>query len=353
MRRIFSAIAAALCALAITPSAFAGAGVITTEVTPLSTTVTYSVPGALSPPRLDTYVGYTVAISNDGGNTVNNIRFTGTTSVTDTAEKATFSSVEGATCVTTNTDLTAIECTIGQLTAGQAFPTFAVFFKAPVKLTNGVADVNGQDAVGFSGITFYAEGTGGPNSIPDNSVAEWTTAAVALGTDNPLRVKSAVPKSGGKFFTGGSAITTPNDRFTTSVDVPAAATFTTAEIIESTFSPTCTSFIECYQSQVLIPGTFSPYLMIVLRQDASNIKPGTKINSVVVQYIGDGDPPPLGWPYTVGDCASGPAARTDGLPCIAKRTYYKNRSVLGWTAALDGDFEWTLINLKNGGYKFP
>ncbi len=351
MRRICSAIAAVVCALAITPSAFAGAGVITTVVTRLSDTVTYSVPGATSPPRLETYVGYTVAISNAGGNTINNIRFTAGTSVADSAEMAIFSSVEGATCTTTNTALTAIECTIGQLTAGQSFPTFAVFFKAPVKVTNGSYDVNGEDFVAFSGITYYAEGTGGPNSIPDNSTIEWAAAAVGLGTDNPLLVKSAVPKSGGKFFTGSGAISTGTDRFTTSVDVPAAATFTTATITESTFTSVdnCTTnfFNECFQSNITINGTFSPYLTIVLRQDSSNIKPGTKIGSVLIQYVG-----PLGTQY-IGDCASPTTPRSDSLPCIATRVYYKNSRVPGWTIALDGDFEWTLINLTNGGYRFP
>src|SRR5215471_8551842 len=56
-----------------------------------------------------------------------------TSVVTDTNEKATFFSADGASCVTTNAALTAIECTIGQLKAGESFPTFFVFFKAPAK----------------------------------------------------------------------------------------------------------------------------------------------------------------------------------------------------------------------------
>jgi hypothetical protein len=77
--------------------------------------------------------------------------------------------------------------------------------------------------------------------------------------------------------------------------------------------------------------------------DALNIKPGTKIGSVIVYY--EGNP--------IGDCGSptSPIADPAGTPCIAKRIYYKNRSVPGWTTDLDGDFEWQILNLKNGGYK--
>lgn len=352
MRNLKSAVVFAASMFGIATSALAGAGVITTTVTPLSGNVTYSIPGATSPPRLDTFVGYTVSISNDGGNTINNIRFTGAANATDGAEKATFNSVEGATCVTTTPDLTAIECTIGQLTAGQSFASFAVFFKAPAKITNGVADVNGQDSVNFAGITYYAEGTGGPNSVPQNSTKTWAASAVALGTDNPLLVKSTVPKSGGKFFTGAGGISTGADRFTTTVTVPAAATFTTAQINESEF-PTldnCTTnfFFVCFKSDITIGGTFSPYLTFVLRQDALNIRGGTKIGSVVIQYVDQ-----LNVTHIVGDCASPTTPRTDFLPCIAKRVDYKNSRVPGWTTDLDGDFEWTLINLKNGSIRFP
>lgn len=341
------------CAFAAVPmAAWAGAGELITTVTPLSASVTYSALASTSParPKLDTFVGYTVTVANAGGNTINNISFTGSTLVTDGDEKAVFSSAEGTTCTAT-TD-TSISCTIGQLKAGQAFPTFAVFFKAPVKdtvspLPDGVAgSCASSDCVSFSGITYYAETTGGATSPVDNSVSEWTTGQVTLGTFNATLVKSAVPKGGASLFTGSGGVSSSADPFATTVVVPAGTTFTTAEVSETPDGINCTNnFNACFRSDITIPGTFSPYLTVVLRQDASTILRGTKIESVLIEYTGPGGA------VLVGDCASPTTPRSDGLPCIVKRTYYKSSRTPGWTAELDGDFEWTLINLKNGSYK--
>lgn len=345
------------CACAVVPmAASAGAGVLTTTVTPLPPAVTYSTLDSASParPALDTYIGYTVSIVNAGGNTINNVSFSGATQVTDADEKAIFSSIEGATCTTPTP--TAIRCVIGQLKAGQVVPTFAVFFKAPLKdtlspLPDGVAGSCGTtDCVTFSGVTAYAETTGGANSPVDNSLGEWAAGAVTLGTDNPTLVKSALQKSGGRLFTGSGAVSTSADAFTTSVIVPAGVTFTTA-VIEETQEKTdgidCTNpnFSACFRSDITIPGAFSPYLTVVLRQDASTILKGTKIDSVLIEYTGSGGT------VFVGDCASPTTPRSDGIPCIAQRTYYKSSRTPGWTLELDGDFEWTLLNLGNGSYK--
>lgn len=332
----------------------AGAGNLTTTVTPLTPAVTYSSLATTSParPALDTYIGYAVSIANGGGNTINNISFTGSTLVTDLDEKAVFSSAEGATC-TTAAGGTSINCAIGQLKAGVTFPTFVVFFKAPVKDTasplpdGSAAQCATTDCVAFGGITYYAETTGGATSPVDNSVAEWTTGAVTLGTFNPTLVKSAVPKSGGNLFTGSGGVTSGADPFATSVIVPAGTSYTTAEILETPDGVNCTNnFTACFRSDITIPGSFSPYLTIVLRQDASTILKGTKIESVLIQYTDSS-----AVVHDLGLCASPTSPRTDGVPCIARRTYYKSSRTPGWTPDLDGDFEWTLINLKNGSYK--
>ena len=247
-------------------------------------------------------------------------------------------------------DQISIDCSIGQLKAGQAYPVFAVFFKAPVKdtaspLPNGdTANCATTDCVAFGGSIIYAEAGGGPTSPPQNSIQSWAAAAVTLGTFNPSLVKSAVPKGGASLFTGAGGTST--DPFATSVVVPAGATFTTAEIQESPDSINCTNnFSACYRADITIPGTFTPYMTIVLRQDASTILNGTKIESVLIQYTGTSGT------VIVGDCASPTTPRTDGIPCIAKRTYYKSNKTPGWTADLDGDFEWTLLNIHNGTYK--
>lgn len=344
-------------------SAFAGAGILTTTVTALQDRVTYSKPASSKSPALATYIGYTVSVKNEGGNTINNIRFTGTASSTDMAELAVFSSAEGASCVTTNAAKTAIECSIGQLTAGSPGASFAVFFLAPEDAVPGVPPAPTPTTVAFAGSTFYAEGTGGINSVPDNSIRSWSTGSVALGTPDPVQIRSSVTKLGGDLFTGDGAVTTSADKFSTRVNIPGGASYTTAEIIESVQAGVCTFLFVCDQVRLTIPvpagaTVFSPYLTVVLREDASNIRSGTKIGSILLEYLPDENAngtPYLGGPVLVGECASGPlppsptAQEPFYKPCIAKRTYYKNRGVPGWTTDLDGDFEWTLVSFKNGG----
>ena len=159
-------------------------------------------------------------------------------------------------------------------------------------------------------------------------------------------MKSAVQRSGGKLFTGGGGVSSATDPFATTVTVPAGASFTTAEISESPDSVGCgNNFSACFRSDITIPGSFSPYLTIVLRQDASTILKGTKIESVLIEYTGSAGT------QIIGLCANATTPRSDGVPCIAGRVYYKSSRTPGWTPALDGDFEWTLINLGNGSYK--
>jgi len=331
----------------------AGAGSVAVVVTPLSPQVTYSTLATTSPARaaLQTTVGYTITIANAGGNTINDIRFTGSVSATDPGEVASFVSFDGGNCTAVGTS---VSCSIPQLKAGEGAPTFAVFFTAPVKnpagvLPNGVlgtCDVT--DCLKFAGSLFYAEQDNGANPAR-NSVFAWTPAYAALGTPSFTNVRSAVPKSGGSYFTGAGGITTPGDQFTATVVVPSGATYTTADITESsttvTTNSSCVDFLVCPKVQVTVPGTFSPYLQIVLRLDSTYIPRGLSIDSVNLHY--EGSPTPLAL------CASPTmpnGGANAGIPCIAKRVYYRNRNVPGYTADLDGDFEWTLLNIKNGGY---
>jgi hypothetical protein len=351
-------------------SAHAGvAGVVQTQVAPLSGQVTYSKASSPNP----FYIGYQVTITNIGTNTVNNVNFYGWTTVTDPDESAPFSQppANDATCapianpagLNLPANARSIACALGQMRAGGSV-TFTVFFNAPQKDTatptpDGVATLCATtDCVGFNGFTAYSEGGNDSSQSSPNDSNAWAAAPVLLGTPDPTVVKSAVPKSGGRFFTG-SGVSSTADPFTTSVTVPSSVGVTLATISESVLNSGCINFQSCYQSDLTIPAPpctlstttlthcFAPYLTIVLRQDASNIKPGTKIQSVVIQYVDE-----FNNSSTVVDClGSPPQPRTDGQPCIAARVYYKNKSVPGWTPDLDGDFEWTLLNLKNGAFK--
>ena len=336
-------------------SVFAGAGTFTTTVTALTPNITYTPSGAGAAP---TILGYQVIVASatSNTNTTNHITFIGTTTVDEpTTEVADFIPgsaefadplVPGAPSCSSipnpagsPTNARTIRCDIGTLRAGQAYPTFAVFFKAPVKADSAPTN----DFVHFKGITQIAEGS--PTDF--NSVFPWPEVNVKLDADNPVEhVKSAVTKAGGTLFTGVGGVTAGGNPFATTVVIPPAlTTYTTAEISIDGGALNCTNFTTCYKSEITIPGTFSPYLKIVLRQDASTIKPGTKIASVQIYYT-----------YTdttgthtvpVGACADETTPRNDGIPCLAKPgTYYKSKSA----GDLYGDFEWILLNVKNGGY---
>lgn len=348
--RRWACVAAAACLPLSSGLVHAGAGVLRTDVAPLAPSVTYSTLATTSParPALNTFVGYRVRIANNGGNTINNVRFIGGSTVTDAQERATISSIEGPVSCQIGADEVSLDCDIGQLKGGEAAPEFIVFFAAPVKdagspLPDGQAGAcDTSDCVTFAGTTFYAEGTGGVGSSqPINSTVEWGSQ-VTLGTFNPTVVKSAVPRSGARLFTGDAGLTSGADRFSTTIVVPSGAVATTAEIAE-TSQAVCSVLTECYVSAITAPGTFSPYLTIVLRVDQAVIPKGTKIQSVSVQYEGE----------DVGLCASPTTPRTDGKPCIAERRAYPGNSRSGalFPVELENDFEWTLINLGNGSYK--
>lgn len=306
----------ALTALAVPGVALAGAGLVTTNVETLTQNVTYSRVATTKTPALTTYIAYKVTVGSDASNTntINNVRFTGTATATDAQEKPEFSSADGATCFTTNTSKNAIECTIGQLRAGQTYPSFIVFFKAPIKDTvsptadgdNSSPPVCNGDCVQFAGITYYAEGTGGPTSPPQNSTVIWNaTAKVALGTANPMLVKTGVQKNGGSIYTGDGAPTSA-DTFATSLSVPVLPTgnsFGFAELAESVPGPTnpCPSGVTCLNlvdvtvknqeiggqklrfDPVVVTDPLTQYLVIKLRL-AATVFQGS-INSVNVYYL--------------------------------------------------------------------
>jgi hypothetical protein len=236
-----------------------------------------------------------------------------------------------------------VRCAFGQFRNG-ASASFALFYKAPVQDTISPLPA-GSDLVTFSGRTITAEGFNGGNS-PNNSVDAWTTGAVTLGTSNPTLVKTAVPKSGGSFFTGLGGLSLADDPIATTVTLPPLATaFTTATIQESPAAGNCNAFVTCYGTQLTIPGTFSPFLTTVVRLDSANIKRGTRIESVTIIYVADD-----ATAHVVGPCASPTTARADGIPCLASSKYYKNKKVAGWTPELDGDFEFTFIGTRNGRF---
>jgi hypothetical protein len=346
---------------------FSNAPNSTKTVGAISDEVTYAKPSE----SLKTFVAFNVGsgnlLTNVSGNTVNNATIKFIASVTDRFETLKLHRpsfyLNGLPCsypLTAQPGTLVITCTVRQFKAGATFPAFSVFYEAPAKVDlNGVGDAPGTDFVRLDIEVTYSEGTSGGNPQPNNSVAVTDGETVTLGTFNPTLVKSAVPTDGGSFFTGQFGVTLDSDRYATKVTLPSSAKSSRATIEETNWctAPEQNFFRNCWQTNLTIEeadsasttSIFDPYLTIILRQDANNIVPGTKIESVVLLYSEDG----VSNFVPVDDCASPTTPRTDGKPCIAQRKHYKNRSVPGWTADLDNDFEWGLINIRNGSIRFP
>lgn len=356
----------ALCAVlaVLAAPAFAHDDDVKVVVTPLQPEVAYSRAATATRPAVSTFLAYAVTVTNLDDDTLKNVVFRGTTSVTEPTEKTTFVSAQGASCVAAADGVT-VECSLGALARGQSFPTFTLFFAAPVRSTvlpaGNPADCVTTDCVGFAGKVYYTEDRSSYRS-PSYELQAWSAAPVALAVASSDKVRSAVPPGGLTLATGDAGFSTATDRFTTEIVVPPsyvppAGSFATAAIDEAVDPVGCSALATCYRSTITVPGTFSPYLTVILRVDAADIPKGRKIGSVLVSYEG----------LIIGDCASPTTPRTDGIPCIAKRVAYpksskskdddkddRYKSSTPSTPVppdLAGDFEWTILNLKNGSYK--
>lgn len=346
MKRILGIAAGLSLALGSTSTAWAGAGTTTTVVTPLSTNVSFT-ESATDP----FFIVYAVSVTNEVGNTINNIVFTGETSTTNAL--ATFDSATGATCTTTNPERTRISCSIGQLKAGASAPIFYVTFRAPKEAT-------GATETSFSGTTFYAEGTSGvPQSTPQNSTEAWSTEEVSLGTTSPNNIKSGVPQVNRtlKFFTGSNTVDAElTDQITTTVSVagtaPITSTLTIEEKARETTDVSCVAqdnFYRCYTSTLTIPDFVYPsgsgkYLGITLRIDPAAIKPGFKTSTVRIKY--EDEPVPA---CQVTSPSGATIITYAALPCYAGITYYKKWTRnSSWPQGWEGSLDVFLVNDKNG-----
>jgi hypothetical protein len=398
---------AAVLGTAAVPAFASQGGSLQVTVTPIDEKATYTQVAAAGIPARPSFLGYTVSIRNIGRSTVTQIRFAGTTSVTDAQERATLNSIVGVSGCVVSAGGTSIDCPIGKLKSGEAFPTFQVLFNTPVKdATTPTPDGNlnncaATDCVSFSGRVFVAgnkaadgrSAGGNPNSPPSNFSQAWTAAAIALGTPTNTNVRSLVLANGGVLFTGTTGVpivTTGSDNnpFTTAIGVPPIGNTRTAAIeITDETSPAIVTFssfdgpppcsvnlTQCFLADVTVPGSFSPFLTIVLRQDKKTIKKvygeyegegegggyRVPIENIVIKYTGGGTPTnPTYVDYPISLCQGFPAssvpngpsthpATTPGLPCIAKRRVVPHTDPI---VNLRGDYEWTIYNVVNGGYR--
>ncbi len=346
-------------------SALAGAGDLVAEVIPLSPRVTYSDPAAV--PALETYVAYTVRLTNNTPNTINRVTLRFSLSGSD---------IHGATLATPGAVLlgsasqlpdgcavssaTTIDCSVGKMTGNATFPasgSFVPLYKAPaaasgvVKLTSNVRVV-------------YAESLNGSNPNV-NSAIDIGQVAVDLGTDNPASIKSALPKSGGSLRTGVAGVPTDGNRATEIASVPAVLASTsfaratidvllasTADCLTQGRFYQCPAFTTSVRDEAGALRVFpaAQPLALTYRVHPLNLKLSAAkvLNSVLIYYVPDGALDDLTGRIRVQDiCPTATSATGTGTPCIASAFCYK-RSTPGWTPALDGVCEWNLNNTRNG-----
>lgn len=372
---------AAIGGTAFTATSNAQQRIVDTTITRLSDAVTYSALAQQKParPALTTYVGYLVSITNNGTNTLNNVYFTGESYI-DGTRKAIFTLSDGSPCVQGASDTKAL-CNLGQVRSGQ-LRDFVVFFAAPLAPDLLPAPV---EQVSFSGTTFFAEGTSDSPTSPPNSSSPSNVASVALGTDNPSRVKTGVRKPGGALFTGDGVPTaaSPAAIFASLMTVPALPgtnNYGFAELCESQpnitnpecapspnlaanacpLNVSCLDFVDVTVrdkeggnklrfTPTTVTDPLKQYLSITLRRDSSVFK--GSINNARVYYFFEGtalDPNP-GW-VEVAACdktAVNPLALVDR--CIWDRGVYKNNDPeVKANPALAGDAWIQVIASENG-----
>jgi hypothetical protein len=344
----------AIAGAALLASAFSASAQRSLDATveKLGDTVSYST-------TTDVYrIGYRVTIKNDGGSTVNNVRFQGTLSIPDGLIAA-FDRAEGiAGCSSLQVALptgpaTQVNCTIGTFTAG-ASQTFAVFFRSPVS-SDTIARIAALNAS-----TFYAEGSN-DNGQPLNDTVINVVADVNLGTNLPDEVRSALTPDAATFATQ------PGDALNTRLNVPAQPQrYSSVRIKESLASDTTTcsaqrNFVQCFGTDVDVPGVvFAPsdpnFLTFELLANSSNIRKGTKIDRVVIRYsapavpeLGIPEVPVQSLQFCLRDANNQPLPNNNYVPCIASATVFTRRTP-GWTPQNDGSFRWVIINKKNGRF---
>lgn len=346
-RRVLARVAVAgACAMFVASATHAGE--LDAFVTPLATPVSLSVNGS------QPVATYAVTLKNmSASNTISNGRFVATTTVAGGAAGVTavFKSVSSGAACTVSVDGTRVDCSVGSLAVNES-KQFTLSFLSPASGTSIVLD---WDAVFDSGTP-----PGGSNGVSDRTT-------IALEPIDSSKVTSAVPPNEAvSVFTGNFAIPGEGDQFTTAITVPPVSISSKANVLEGQLpeaNTTCTSlrnFNRCYTTSITVENVVltaesGEFLTFVLRVDSSNIRKGSKIGKVVIQYQSPeeyGVPAigPIDLQFCSRDSSNNPMPNTaPGLkyvPCIAyANDYTRKGSSSGWFG-----YEWIIYNLKNGNF---
>jgi hypothetical protein len=317
-------------------------------VTRIPETVSVQRPGS------DTYAAYTVVIKNNTGNVINNVTFSGSTSVPGSSDPAPQSAwvetIQAKPYCTHGAN--SVQCAIGQLrgssdaTGSQA--DFLVIFKAPATGTT----------LDFVWTASFSSGNS-PNSPPADFQSFSGTASTGLvtNTDSTIRQSfiTSVPTVGGTFCTGFNCLPSTVDEGSTKVKVPTRPTGDgIATVVEGSSGEVCGGGFACVTSAITIPGVFDN-LVVTLTRAGAYVASNAKIASTKIYYTPDGNT----FSATndvVGTCVgfgtlnpSPPAGATD-RPCIAFRTQYPNNYKP--EPALNGAMQWILYSRHNGLMRF-
>jgi hypothetical protein len=295
---------------------------------------TYSV--SVSRAGLDSFISYQLKVINSGGNTVNQVVFTATATVTGTPANpisgmATYAGLVNLVAASPNcpapgaTPSNTVTCSIGQLQAGES-REFFLLFRAP----------EGGATVEFAGVTNFSEGNS--SQAPPSTFTELVSNSMVLVTiaqqEVNKSVKTVLTPSGGLFFTGPNGQVSASNLFSTTVQVPPTTT-TTPTVTDNridqnsvgSFACPPLSGYFCYglSSAISINNAnggnkvdftlLGAIVFITLRQDAASLtvkKPTPGLFDVKIFYTPTGKP-------TIELAACGTSLPVTDVPCVKDR----------------------------------
>ena len=351
---------ASLCALGGTAAnAASGDLLITTTALPPAVSLTrLAIPGNKGSAYSSSYAAYQVTVTNQGGNTINQVVFGVTATVLDTTNTQVTGDPVGATYVpqapsssacTGNADGSSVSCTLGHMAAFQS-NTFVLVFTAP---TAGAK-------ISLATTATYSESIS-PGAPPSTITVTDPTVYTALvdpsnDTQVNAEVMSYVPSFGTGVCTGVYCIPSGTNPGTAGIFVPSTPLGGVATIGFATDpnNLSCAGGFPCNVSTVTAPGLFSN-LQVTLRRNPAFIAPGQKIAKTPVTYTFDnGTTVDISTNFCTGYSTNNPVPPVAGtdpastVPCIAKEFAYPNNYKPN--PALSGVFEWVIYSLHNGKF---
>jgi len=327
--------------------------------------VSVSRPGPTPQDSLTAYAAYRVTLTNNSGNTTNSIVFGGSTTVSGGNAQDSAPFVETNLPKSCSPSGTGFQCSFPQMKDGTT-NTFVAIFSAPLlgDPTHWASDAK----INFNWTFNYASGnsSGSASSLLCNGVAASPppcsgTSPTSLITTGDAEILSSfttyIPSFGGEFFTGNGVSALSGGLPATALtrlSVPDKEQLTTAQVQQTVTSGSTTGLTTTtITSIVQVPNnnqTFSQFVTITLRRDASTIANGAKIANAVVLYSHADD---LSGLNPVQQCpANGDPSSFNPPVCemLSLRTAFTKKNAP--TSDDIGDWLFVIHALENGGFKF-